>query len=434
VPENDPLVEADPCAAEGSTSPDEDDVLIASGISGSSLGLVVRRALGEGAPQYTSALADDFLASNMAAYLFRDAPNSVARRLPVEDRAAVLEQAWEEAVERSGGDLTCGLLSASREAAEASTGDAPTKDTASCTVDAAALRFPLLMLNSVGADDACRITASTIDLGLPRAAGSAPGTNGRDCRSLTGPVRSPLSSSTSDDRAVLPGTRDAHDNTCVPGGSTAQDVRLSTAAHLSARFPYVSPTGRLLSCTVRGDATYALDGGVIESSAASPLQELWPALLTQVAEWNRSGRGNGPCVVPRLMLLDNGYASLVESEDATRPLEATAPVGAIQAVQGQRTAASRQALALAVDDALQSSPCAGAAKDLPAVAHFYPVAHPGPQAPLGWTLSEFSRDDLRKELTNEHNLCQLAIVRSWFAPDLSADAQAQCRPKPATED
>ena len=79
VPENDPLVEADPCAAEGSTSPDEDDVLIASGISGSSLGLVVRRALGEGAPQYTSALADDFLASNMAAYLFRDAPNSVAR-------------------------------------------------------------------------------------------------------------------------------------------------------------------------------------------------------------------------------------------------------------------------------------------------------------------------------------------------------------------
>jgi hypothetical protein len=425
VPADDPLAEADPCAApEDSTPPDEDDVLIASGISGSSVGLVVRRALGDEAPQYTGALADDFLAANMAAYLFRDAPNSLLRRLPVEDRAAILEQSWEEAVERSGGDLTCGLLAASREEMQ------------DCGVDdEAGLRFPLLMLNSVGADDACRITASTLDLGLPAADGDdSSSADGRDCRSLTGPVRSPLDPSSSDDRAELPGTRDAHDHTCAPGGTTAHDVRLSTAAHLSARFPYVSPTGRLLSCAVSGDATYALDGGVIESSAASPLQELWPALLAQVEEWNRSGRGTGPCVVPRLMLLDNGYASLVEREDATRPLEATAPVGAIQAVQGQRTAASRQALALAVRDALENTPCGDPAKALPAVAHFYPVAHPGPQAPLGWTLSEFSRDDLRNELTSEHNLCQLAIVRSWFAPDLTAAAEAQCQPKPATND
>jgi hypothetical protein len=424
VPEPDPLADRDPCAVSaGSPLPSEEDVLLASGISGSSVGLVVRRALDDKAPAYTRALADDFLSANMAAYFFRDVPNSIARRLPYEDRAAVLEHAWEEAVARDDGNLGCGLMAASRVEMDDE-----------CVVgDEDALRFPLLLLNSAGADDACRITVSTLDLAPPVAnPADRRGVDGRDCRSLEGAVRSPRDTpGEPGGRAGLPATRDAHDHTCGPDGSTAQDLPLSAAAHLSARFPYVSPTGRLLSCAVDGDATFALDGGVIDSSAASPLHELWPALLAQIGEWNRDPDRTGPCVVPRLMLLDNGYASFDQREDATRPLEATAPVGAIQAVQGQRAGAARQALALAVEDAQEDMTCLGAA-DHHAVAHFYPVAHPGPQAPLGWTLSQFSRDDLRRELTTAHNECQLAVVRSWFEPDASkatATVEDGCRPK-----
>jgi hypothetical protein len=418
VAEDDELAEVDPCgpattAAEGAPQP-EGDVFLASGISGSSVGLAFRRALGGNASAYTRALAEDFLGSMVAGYFFRDAPNSVLRRLPFEDRATVMERAWEEAVDRQDGDLTCGVLPSSRRAVDG--------ECAVAVEDAADLKFPVLLLNSMGADDACRITASPLDLGLPPAAGGDAG-SGIDCRSLTEAVRSPIAGTyPSEARAQLAATRDVHDHTCDPASADRQDVSLSVAAHLSARFPYVSPTGRLLSCLGDGASTYALDGGVIESSATAPLYELWPTLLLQLERWNEEvagGQRSGPCIVPRLLLLDNGYVSFAERGDAGRPLEAAAPVGAVQAAQAYRAGSPRQALALAVEQALQENPCADADPEVPAVAHFYPVAHPGPQAPLGWTLSAFSRDDLRRELTNDHNLCQLSVFRAWFGEGTS---------------
>ncbi len=41
-------------------------------------------------------------------------------------------------------------------------------------------------------------------------------------------------------------------------------------------------------------------------------------------------------------------------------------------------------------------------------------AHPGVQAPLGWTLSQASIDDLRSQLEIRQNLDALAEVRSWL--------------------
>jgi hypothetical protein len=48
------------------------------------------------------------------------------------------------------------------------------------------------------------------------------------------------------------------------------------------------------------------------------------------------------------------------------------------------------------------------------VAYVVPVARPGPQAPLGWSLSQFARRDLDEQLRSPANLCQIALVRSWF--------------------
>lgn len=58
--------------------------------------------------------------------------------------------------------------------------------------------------------------------------------------------------------------------------------------------------------------------------------------------------------------------------------------------------------------------------DVERYAHVYPRAHPGSAAPLGWTLSEAARADLRREL-EESNRSELAKVRRWF--DLSLECE-----------
>jgi len=53
------------------------------------------------------------------------------------------------------------------------------------------------------------------------------------------------------------------------------------------------------------------------------------------------------------------------------------------------------------------------------VAHIYPRAHPGSKAPLGWTLSESSMDDLRRQLQTDANRLEIAKVREWFSAGLT---------------
>ena len=48
-------------------------------------------------------------------------------------------------------------------------------------------------------------------------------------------------------------------------------------------------------------------------------------------------------------------------------------------------------------------------------------AHPGVQAPLGWTLSNTSFDDLRSQLTIEENVVELAEIQRWLAGGLTCE-------------
>lgn len=118
------------------------------------------------------------------------------------------------------------------------------------------------------------------------------------------------------------------------------------------------------------------------------------------------------CVAPRLLLLDNGYVTLNAEVAAAAPLESAAPLQAATAAQAARAEAAPQALAVAFEQAFRDVGC-GAEPEIARVAHLYPLSHPGPQAPLGWTLSRFSRDDLPRELANAHNQRQLQIMHTW---------------------
>jgi hypothetical protein len=53
-------------------------------------------------------------------------------------------------------------------------------------------------------------------------------------------------------------------------------------------------------------------------------------------------------------------------------------------------------------------------------AHVYPRVHPGTRAPLGWTLSEASTEELRRQL-HEANAPAVATARSWLG-DVQVDS------------
>jgi hypothetical protein len=384
-------------------------VFAASGISGGSVGLAAFRATGDGADPARLVLHDgDFIAPVLAGLAFRDVPNAVLRADPRWlDRAGVLEVAWERSAAERGHDLAEGFARSS-------------------FTEAGDPRFPLLLFNGAAVEDGCRVTVSVLETAPAEVAGDGAGT-ARSCDSLA-PFAEPGAPT-----PVLARTRDAFDYTCdgsqADAAAGAQDLRLSSAALLSARFPYVSPSGGLTSCTDPDRRTFVLDGGIIESSGAGPLVELWASLAPLVRQVNQEP-DSGVCVDPRLVLIDNGYADTRLAGLPRRPPELLAPVRANAEAAGRAAAAARQAAAITFQATLgEAAACrhpdgttsptgADVAADAGAVAQLYPRSHPGPLAPLGWSLSGWAQADLRRQL--DVNDAELDRVRSWFArpPDI----------------
>ena len=382
---------------------DRGDVFAESGISGGSVGFAFDRALAGTGRSATEALSQDFVAPDLAALGFRDIPNSFVRWEPTGvDRAAVLEQAWE----RAAGDesLRTGLYAGSRDA----NGE---------------LRFPLLMLSGATVDDACQLNTSVL-LAAPRPAqGPKPPLGTDDCLSLTSFEPGRAHDPGVPDGSALAAAKDLADYLCAPGGDQPHDIALSTAALLSARFPYISPTGGLSSCADPRRRTFDIDGGLIDSSGLTSITELWAHLAGDVQAIN-DDPSEPICIQPRLLMIDNGYLPAAPAAAPSQPQELLAPIQGESRATGQRSAEDEQAAALAFDHAFGAASCQGVASlpGTPAsrVAHLVPTNRPGTQAPLGWTLSQFSRDDLADQLNSPANRCEIQLVRSWFRPDPSA--------------
>ena len=216
---------------------------------------------------------------------------------------------------------------------------------------------------------------------------------------------------------ALASTEDLVDYLC-----TNQDVRLSTAALLSARFPYVLSSGRLVKCNdSRGlSAINLVDGGYFDTSAASPIVELWDRLRPLVDEKNRTA---GTCVVPVFLQIDNHYDNDPGPGRRSRPWESSVPLQALGGSRNAREANARQAAAIAFGEQafgnVVDASVAGTTLPFDRVAHLYPREHPGSKAPLGWTLSRTSMEDLRRQLESPANTAEIGKVREWFSPGLT---------------
>ena len=409
--------------ATGDASARTGSVLLASGISGSSLGLAAFAAhlnvKDDTTADWVDRLRGDYVSSQLAWQLLVEVPRSLLH-FRAQDRAEVMERTWEQGwdsvkASAGGNPLAQGLLATQLAAGRAG-------------------RVPLLLLNGDSVYDGCWLLTSALDEGVrtfpnPSDAANKPLERPVDCHNLDPytanrrtrekpPVQFTAGGS-------LPGVVDVADFLCTKDGRAHQDVRLSTAALLSARFPEVSPAGRLQFCDQRRDGSparnkFVLDGGIIEGSASEAALAAWEQLRPRIEAHNTAG--SAPCVVPFFVQLDNDYLVSTNETAPRPPNQLLAPLQAqLAAGTGSRAQRVRLATALAFSGAMVGSVEVKGPDGLPLTSRYerlVPLGHPGPQASLGWALSTQTQQDLENQLHQE-NRAAVQTIRGWLTGKLT---------------
>lgn len=395
------------CGTEDSSSPNPHadrapPPFVESGVSGGSLGLIeyLAHTLGQVDDDDTDWVEErvggDQLAATWAWTLFTDLPNALVRMDPDQDRAEVLEEAWErtwdDPEDRFSNPMRLGFFEVSG------------RDD----------RIPLLLMNGTSVQDGCRVNTSILD-GDIDSLGPVREERLRDCLTLQAYERATAKRPVERAYWMFGATQDSSELLC---GN--RDVRLSTAALLSARFPFVTPAARVPHCGNPDLATFVVDGGYFDTSAASPIVELWTKLEPLVSNFNRATRTQ--CVVPLMLQIDNHYTEPRGVVKTRRPPELVVPLTAVRAARNAREHDARQTAALAFDGSF--GPYARIMvgdEEIDRYAHIYPRTHPGTKAPLGWALSEASMDDLTKQLGSPPNAREFEKVAGWFDPKLRCE-------------
>ena len=370
-------------------------VFAASGISGGSLGLVeyvVHELATGGEPEpgwIRRVMAHDFVSPNLAWQLFVESPRAFLRFDTDMDRAEVLQRAWERAWKPGEDGWTDLVRRDDRYRSPLGNGF--------LTEQAAHGDLPLLLLNGTTVEGGCRFVTSLIETTGERSA--------RECSNLRDFQLPVGNAAVLGQGAIGSISLDLVDFLCPGPNGEIHDVSWSAAALLSARFPYVSPTGRVPFCGGPPASVHVVDGGYLDGSGGMAVKELWDALANDVELWNANTEDT--CLVPYLLQIDAGYESpTVTGGDSVS--EPRAPLRGNRAARDSRSVEGRNAAALAFHGTLEGV----ARRDRYAILNLR--AHPGSQAPLGWTLSADSVDELEAQLGL--NADQLGEIRSWFEP------------------
>ena len=390
------LFSVEPVAGDARVCPDpgaawrgraRDSVAAVIGVSGGGLGLATFLLHGLEGPTegdwVADRLGDDYLSAAVTWLAFVDLPRTVLGfSSAIPDRAEMLERAWESSWPGDIG-LDAGIFEIWQKHPE----------------------VPVMIFSGSSVLDACRFNGSVLDVAV--------GAPGLPCSSLA-----PFSAgSPSIDDSFFTVSRDLTDFLC-PG----EDVRLSTAVLMAARFPVLSPMARVAGSggCATGTPAYVVDGGYFEGSGAATVYDVFTALQSAI---DRHNAASEICVVPFLIHIDNGYEG-GRSPATTPPRELLAPFVALNAARTSRMNDVRAEAAWAFDSPLL---VAGSQIEVVAVdpdgtehpltsryARITTRTHPGVEAPLGWSLSRASIEDLRLQLQTAENTAELTEVFRWF--------------------
>ncbi|TWG97818.1 hypothetical protein L615_003300000110 [Nocardioides sp. J9] len=379
----------------------QDLTLFSTGASGGSLGLTIGRyddeavrgpdSLGAGA---VTLVTGDLVATATGLRLGTPPADT---HPDGSDRAAVMQEVWRRAWEDAGIDDGA---AAHRFVEEA--------DTAPASVTGH------LVLTSTDSYDGCRALWSQVDLSpaelsaapemtersnAPGCGAGGPGPNSYD---VLGAFGSPEESTGSDGSGGTDGTDD--DQRCLG------NVSALTAALVSGRFPYVTPSAVVGPC--RGfTQTPLVDGGIADNTGLGTINDLAPQWGALVRAHNDQvlADGTGALVVPMVVYLDNGPATSFGIRQRGRTVsESLVPLWAIGAATTRRS--STQALLQQAADAAEGFLCSApsvpgtdptpceqllsAQAPQPQVFVVHQATQPTLSAPLGWVLSDASVSDL----------------------------------------
>lgn len=382
-----------------------ESVILSSGVSGGSLGLVVTQLYGAGAVQSAVQGAGtgetavdvvgriagpDALAAGVAGALVGDlvaggtdvlvatGPDT-ASGFAWQDRAGAMERAWEKSAPRLAERWEPAMPGNSRTGA--------------------------LVLNSTASGIGCRLLISQLDLDetqptdvtqetQPTQEGQEGTPTNGSCRQGTTPLSIDL----------------------LGDGACPLNLSWSTAAMLSARFPIISPAGRVPyrhegECSP-SHAYQAIDGGYSEGSGLGTVHDLWPAFQAKLRTHNQTAGAGEAFLVPVFLFLQNSGGSDVVAGPPELAGELAVPLAGISAKNLQSDAASwMQRLDAGADV------CAAAAEQCQAATAAFarnlggsslrvaPDSRPALDPPLGWTLSPLSRDGLRRAMDTEAGPC-----------------------------
>jgi hypothetical protein len=262
-------------------------------------------------------------------------------------------------------------------------------------------RGPLLLLAGTQVESGCRVNVSAIRLTVvePRSAPAA-------CAALgAGSDRD------QDDGPLLPSaglTSDVLDHLCGEDNPPGHSLNRSTAALLSARFPYVSPSGQLPACEGDRSTVAVVDGGYAENTGAQAALNLWQRLEPLVAAHNAAGVGRR--IVPVFVHIDNHYGEAERAGAVHRTPELMVPPHVYGSVDKLDNRGVEQAANAAFSVGLPGLPqvtCRFGAVTGRRYVRIAPTEHPGIQAPLAWTLSAMAMDDLDQQ--REHAFGDVAL-------------------------
>lgn len=383
-----------PCGAQS--------VILSSGVSGGSLGLVVTQLYGPGesavavvdrlagpealAAGVAGALAGDLVAGGTDVLVGTGPATDAGAAW--QDRAGAMERTWE---------LAAGRLAEAWEPADPANG-----------------RTGALVLNSTAAGIGCRLLISQLD--LSGAAGTQSGyvaqgavPRNESCREGPAPLSIDL----------------------LAGDACPLHLSWSTAAMLSARFPIISPAGRI---PYRNDgecgpdhAYQAIDGGYSEGSGLGTIHDLWPMFRDALTLHNSRLPDGQPFAVPVFLYLQNSAGSDVVARPPALAGEFAVPLLGISAKNLQSEATSWIQRLDADADVCPSAAelCAAAEASFSAgiggsTVRVSPASRPALDPPLGWTLSPLSRERLQQAMDAETTCPSSAAQCPAFARLLAA--------------
>jgi hypothetical protein len=259
-----------------------------------------------------------------------------------------------------------------------------------------------LILNSSDVKHTCRVWVSQVSPGLPVTESGASFDPERSCDKTPGPGARTIDLFT----AYGPFVPGSDPESCLGR------IRSSTAALLTARFPYVTPSAVIGPCpqveTEDGKAppywprTQLVDGGYIENSGLATITDLSDDWLSLVRDHNAdvldTEGSTEPLVVPIVVFLTNGDRAVVQPAlDSSPTSELAVPL--LTYLRGGTSLTGNDALLERTRAAVEIGgfcpvtelACADLQRHFPSrVVVVDRVTQPEIGAPLGWVLSEAS--------------------------------------------